>query len=363
MARKPTGQVITKKGRRGTTFAIRFRAYSKRHYLTLGTGAEDWTKTKAESELANVMADVRRGIWRPAETETVAEPQVEPDFHTFASDWFARRELEGLKPRTLEYLRWALSDHLLPHLHKHKLSEITPQAIDHYSAAKVTEGRLSNSSINKTITVLASVLALGVEYGHIPSNPAVGRRRKLPTTQVSRAYLEPAQVEILLVGAAELDAADHAGRRYRRPLLATLAFAGLRVGELLALRWQDIDLSKGTISVREAKTAAGVRSVDIQPELREDLILWKATTSFAAEDDFVFPTGLGRADNRNNVRQRVLLRAVRRANQQLAAKGRRRGFPMACLHMRCGARSRPFSSPPARTSPTRWPSSATRIPR
>ncbi len=319
MARQATGQIIIRKRKRSTTFALRFRAYGKREFITLGSAADGWTQKKADDELANVMADIRRGIWRPPTVEAAPSPQIEPDFHSFSTDWFERRKLEGLRPRTLEHLEWVLSHHLLPHLHALKLSELTPQIIDQYTAAKVKEGRLANATINKSVSVLGSILELAVEYGYIASNPAVGRRRKLPVTKKARPFLEPAQIEVLLAAAGELDAEDRSGRRYRRPLLATLAYAGLRIGELLALHWRDIDLASGSIAVREAKTAAGVRSVDIQPELREELAIWKATTSFDATADLAFPTSTGRADNRGNVRTRVLLRAVERADQRLAA--------------------------------------------
>src|SRR5687768_17303069 len=60
MPRKPTGEVLER--RRGATviYALRFRAYGQRRYLTLGTKAEGWTRARAEEELQNVLADVRR---------------------------------------------------------------------------------------------------------------------------------------------------------------------------------------------------------------------------------------------------------------------------------------------------------------
>jgi len=122
----------------------------------------------------------------------VIEPEVEenPTFHQFASEWYAKREREGLRPRTLEYLKWALSDHLLPHFRDHLMPEITAQAIDRYTAAKLGEGRLSNGSVNKTLEVLATVLELAVEYGHVELNLAKGPRRRLPTTRPQRMHLE-----------------------------------------------------------------------------------------------------------------------------------------------------------------------------
>jgi integrase len=65
--------------------------------------------------------------------------------------------------------------------------------------------------------------------------------------------------------------------RFLRPLVATLAGAGLRIGEACGLNWRDVNLGTGTIRVRESKTAAGEgREVDMPIGLREELTAWKA---------------------------------------------------------------------------------------
>ncbi len=58
MPRPATGQVVEKATRRGVTFALRFRAYGRREYVTLGTAEDGWDRRKADQELANVLADV-----------------------------------------------------------------------------------------------------------------------------------------------------------------------------------------------------------------------------------------------------------------------------------------------------------------
>src|SRR5437899_1465123 len=88
MARPLTGEVIERKRKRGRVFALRFRAYGQRHYITLGRAAEGWTRRKAEDELQNILADVRRGTWQPPQPETEVEaPPPMPAFHAFASRW------------------------------------------------------------------------------------------------------------------------------------------------------------------------------------------------------------------------------------------------------------------------------------
>ena len=67
MTKRVGGQVLELERKGGRTYALRFRAYGERRYLTLGTVEEGWSRQKAEEELENVLADVRRGIWRPPE--------------------------------------------------------------------------------------------------------------------------------------------------------------------------------------------------------------------------------------------------------------------------------------------------------
>jgi integrase len=92
------GQVVERQGRGGRTYAIRFRAYGERHFVTLGNQADGWTRARAELELQNVLADVRRGLWRPAARPKPAEPP--PDPHK--SDDGARNAAGVATPNTNE---------------------------------------------------------------------------------------------------------------------------------------------------------------------------------------------------------------------------------------------------------------------
>jgi integrase len=321
MAPKATGQVIEWRGHQGHTFAIRFRAYGQRQYLTLGTAEEGWTRRKAEQELANVLADVRRGIWRPPEPEReLPAPRPEPSFHGFASEWFDAHHRE-LRPTTQADYRWRLENHLLPFFARHRLFEITVEEVDRYRHAKVREGGLSAESINKTLGLLAQILEVAVEYGHLERNPASGRRRRLRVARPQPIYLDTAEQIIALLDAAwDLDARPAARTAGRRPLLAAMVFAGLRVSEACGLRWRDVDLSNGRLTISGSKTAAGARRVDILPVLHDELAAHKAASPSGPEA-LVFRTARGRPRNRDNVRERVLAPVVRRANELLVERG------------------------------------------
>jgi integrase len=317
MARPATGSVIEKETAKGTSFALRFRAFGERQFVLLGYASEGWTRTRAADELSNVMADVRRGIWQPpAEAEP---PREVPTFHVFASEWLARRVTAGLRPRTIEFLHWCLIDHLLPHFASMRLDAITIEEVDRYATAKVAEGKLSNRSINHTLNTLSGVLEEALEYGHVERNAAKGKRRRLNVRKPTRSYLDRAEhVAALLDGASQLDRKALQRRGQRRALLATLVFAGLRIGEALDLRWRHVNLADGVLFVADAKTEAGVRKIVMRPVLRDELAGYRASLSQVAPNALVFGTTTGGRQSETNVRRRILQPAVAKANEALA---------------------------------------------
>jgi integrase len=324
MPRPATGQVIVDKRRRSPTFGLRFRAYGRREYVALGTAAEGWTQAKAQMELQNILADVRRGIWRSSVAEVVQAPREIPSFHAFASEWFERQKLEGgrrgggLTTAGRADLEWRLSSHLLPTFAARRLHEITVEDVDRYRLAKVRQGKLGSTSINKTLTTLAAILEAAVEYELIDRNPARGRRRRLPASTPKRSWIDRADhIAAMLDGAGKLDQRARTRCGQRRALLATLTFAGLRIGEALSLRWRDLDLARGTITVRAAKTDAGLRAVNILPILRDELSDYRARMD-TTPDTLVFRTSTGRTLGATNIRRRIVATAIEQANLLLS---------------------------------------------
>ncbi len=311
MGRKPTGQIIPPSGAR-RSWSIRFVAYGKRRFVTLGRPEEGWTRQRAESELRHVLADVERGVWRPAPKRADPEaPAGMVAFHEFASQWLDGRRGE-LRPRTIQDYEYGLSHHLLPFFGEHSLDEISIVEVDRYKAAQVRAGTLGPAQINKTLKLLAQILDVAIEYGLVDgANPARGRRRRVKVEKPQRTWVEPEQVMALL------DAAD----TYLRPLVATLAGAGLRIGEALALDWKDVNLATGTLIVGKAKTDAGTyREVDLPGGLIEALSEWKAFRTRSAGSDPVFVTRRGTRQDGSNVARR-LKTLIRRANGELADRG------------------------------------------
>ena len=306
MPRKATGQVI--EPTEGRSWAIRFRAYGKRRYVALGTAEDGWSRERAEAELRHVLADVERGIWRPYKPARAPQTPESPTFHEFASEWMDNREPE-LRPKTVKSYRWLLSGHLLPHFAQLHLDQIGPEDVDRYKAAKLREGALGPNQINKSIGLLAMILDAAGDYGHVDParNPARGRRRRVKRTTPTRPTIEPEQLPSLLDASPKL-----------RPVLTTMAGAGLRNGEICALDWSDFDAASGTLTVAASKTDAGVRQVDLPQALRAELVAHKARTR--RTDGPIFPNRNGQRQSVSNVERRMKT-AIRRANVRLDKLG------------------------------------------
>jgi integrase len=368
-----------------TTFMLRFRAHGQRQHLTLGSEAEGWSYKRAEIELQNTLAKVRAGIWQPEAPEPdnqgpqpsfhrLASRWLKRRRHELAGTTYSDyrwRLVRHLLPFFANYRPSHITrDHVDRYIEE-KLEQ-RQEILDAMAAGirlRDHEGRilrpLGNESINKTLALLSAILEEAVQKGWLPSNPAAKRRLKAP--RPFRPFLEPDEFLSLVHGASELDKSRlpatikraHEVARLRdeglkmrdvakrlgismatvsrmariaeetpsqtslprRAIVATLGAAGLRVSELCALDWADLDFAHTRINVRDAKTAAGVRRVEMSPWLRDELLSYRASLRAVAPHAPVFPTKTGKRRNKDNVRARVIAPAVRRANALREAAG------------------------------------------
>jgi len=149
---------------------------------------------------------------------------------------------------------------------------------------------------SKTSRLLGRHALIGEVYG-ISANPVAAVKRpgriKARRTLGSNDFLEPAEVHALIAAAAADDETDAA-------IFATAAFCGLRLGELLALRWRAIDFHRSLISVeasytrgREGTTkSCDGRTVPMAPEVTQVLMRLRERPYLLGDGDLVF---LGRS--------------------------------------------------------------------
>ncbi len=221
-----------------------------------------------------------------------------------------------LSKKTMQTYTASYGHHIGPYLGSMPLREITPGTLGRWQAARLRDGA-GPSAMQTAVMLLGSILQAALREGKIATNP----QRVMPKTKVPRRKevrpLTPVAVETLRRSMLEGDG-PHGARD--AVLVSVLAYAGLRPGEALALRWQDvrentllIERSVSLGEVKETKTGA-TRTVRLLDPLRRDLAEWRMASGRPPAGGLVFPAHDGDEwgdDDWRNWRGRSFTRALK----------------------------------------------------
>src|SRR6266700_6582870 len=229
------------------------------------------------------------------------EPRAEA--FLLARDFIERewkpRVLTALKSSTQSSYHANLNRYVVPWLQDRRLRDVRRSDVQGWLAA-LSQSGLARQSIKNAWSVLSTVLRTAMDWGYIEDNPARGVRLppKQPKTRMFRP--SPEQLTKILEQLPE--------PAYSLSLL--LIGIGLRVGEAVGLKWEDIDLSSRTLTVRRdvwhgridsPKYDASERVVPLGPVLLANL-----KSRAKQPQRWVFETSLGSPIDPHNVAQRQL---------------------------------------------------------
>lgn len=251
---------------------------SKRYDAIVYTGIEKhrwktFTKLReAEQYLANAVKNVHEGTFVSVKPVSMAD--VFDRWETHADSLLS---LGKLKPSTLKSYKAMVNTHLRPAFKDYRSDRLTADVVESWArdrAADIAADRMSGKYYNNLITLLGGILGWGrgrarryLAHDPLTDVELAARRR------AERDYLEPAEVAALLKAATPPDDA----------ILYIAAYAGLRRGELFALKWDDVEehgKSGGRLHVRRSvyqgdvttpKTAHSARAVDVPRKLLDVL--------------------------------------------------------------------------------------------
>lgn len=301
-----SGHVELIQRKRGPQFYVKYRLSDGRQVMKrLGPAWSDrgrppdgyFTQKMAEQALQAILTDARRGQL-PGAVVTGAT------FADAAAEWLRYVEHDRKRrPSTIEDYRNVVRHDLLPEFGEAPLEQITIEWIDGYRARLVAEGRLSDRTINKLLVLLHGIFKRAQRIYGLPGNPAGAVERQPVRRSGDFEVLSPGEVAaVARAAASEQDAA----------LFQTAAFTGLRLGELLAVRWIDVDFTKRLVHVRRAYThrelgppkSGRVRSVPLIDEVARALDGMSRREHFTGADDLVFPNVVGQPLDDSALRRR-----------------------------------------------------------
>ncbi len=264
-------------------------------------------KKQADQFAATASVEVREGV-HVADSATITLEEA-------GKLWLKSGDAAGLERTTMDQRRQHLNLHIVPLAGAVKLTKVTAPWVRSLQDDLREKGR--SAAMVKRITVsLGSILADAQGRGLVVRNAVHELSKARSGTKVSekraKAKLRvgvdiPTNAEIRTI----LDAATG---RYR-PLIVTMIFTGIRSSEARGLRWEDVDLKKCVLHVRQRadrygdvgmpKSEAGQRTVPLPPIAVNTLKEWKLACP-KSEAGLVFPNTVGNIENHQNMLRRGL---------------------------------------------------------
>lgn len=265
-----------------------------------------FTAKLAEQELQALLTDARRGT-------LAVVTRVGHTFNHACEAWLTYVEVERERAKsTVRDYHNTVARYLLPHFGADRpVAAITTEDVDALRVHLLTETRLSRRSVQKIMVLLYGIMKRAKRAKWLTVNPCEDAERVTVKRSGHFSVLTPEEVHaVARVADCDQDSA----------LFLVAAFTGLRMGELRALRWQDVDFAGHTIFVRrnytysrEAEPKSGkVRSVPLIDQAAAALDQLSRREHFAAPGDLVFCTELGTYIDDGDLRQRFYS-ALRRA--------------------------------------------------
>jgi integrase len=291
--------------RRGRWVIDFYDQHGKRRWKTLKEGT---TKKRATEELRAIEEQVGKEAFIP-------KKEV-PLFKTVAKE-FIEAKKPNLRANTFELVEGIVRNHF-SELDEIRIQRITTARVEKFIGARQVEGR-NILTLRRILGVMGQIFNYAVRHRYIDFNPLReaerprSRGHEGESQEKQMQVLTPAQVKSLL---------DQVKEQKYKMLFTLAAFTGMRQGELLGLKWEDIDWEAKQVHVQRTftrrrffatKTKTSNRRIDLGPTLMIELKKWKLASG-KNELGLVFCNGAGKPIDHYNLTRRYFLPALKAAN-------------------------------------------------
>lgn len=293
---------LVKKGKSGVWWA-KISLSGEPRWIRLGI----MTKHEAERALRAEIVQRERSIHQDLRKVS---------FKELAEEWLKVQAVDK-KPHTMAKYSLLVTSHLIPFFGNVTVRNIRPEHIETFKQEMVT--RVSPTTVNMDLRLLQTLLDGGIRWGCLYQNPA-RMVRKLKQERKQFKALSREEVQRLLESTEGQD----------RVLFMTAIMTGMRMGEILAMKWENVEWEKGLYTVRESfssfgldspKTESSFRTVYLPPTLLQALREHKVKQNehrlqlggAYRDTTLVFATENGNYINPSNLRNRVFYPALKKA--------------------------------------------------
>jgi integrase len=251
-------------------FEVELMVNKQRIHRTVGKESEGVTREQCEQLIAKLKTEAREKRLKLPKRRKLAM-----GFEEAAALYLTRTQESGGK--SLEVKKKALKNHLTPYFSQKPLSEISTFDVERLKKYLLDKG-LKRSSINRYISVLSHLLSSAIEWGWLDHKPCT--IKPYPDAPGRVTYLTHEQCAALLA------AAKTNPNPQLYPFIRIGLDTGMRTGEILSIRLDNIDFDRLEIYLPETKT--GPRHQPISQSLATYLLEY--TASLPAGTEWLFPS-------------------------------------------------------------------------
>lgn len=229
----------------------------ERYYVTVYMGKDSkgkprnkvrTAKTKAEAEAikAQLEREKAQGKLVPTEPDTLSE----------RTKRFIDYKALSLGETTIAGYRNIYKNHIEPYFKNKRIQEVTPQDLKSYITHLAKKKGLSNNSIRKHIDLLNQVFKEAFREEIITANP-LARMDPIKKDRVEKKFFKPEELLEVLESVR--------GTQLEVPVFLA-SYLGLRRGEVLGLKWADVDLENRVVHIANTRTMTGSKLVEKDPK-------------------------------------------------------------------------------------------------
>ena len=247
--------------RRDKTYVLKCRYQGRQRWLTIGKHGSPWTPEKARKEAVRLL-----GLIASDKDPAQARDEAKNDLTvTELCDLYVAEGCSLKKPSTIANDRGRIERHIKPLLGRKHCRHVTKGDVEQmrnniaagktaadiktggYGRAIVTGGK---GTANKAVSLLGAIFSFAVDRRIRPDNPAHGVRM-YPNKRHER-FLSPA--ELTRLGQALTEAESNGTNPFAIAAIRLLLLTGARRGEILSLRWENVDFDRAYLRLLDSKT-------------------------------------------------------------------------------------------------------------
>ena len=247
----------------GRVYFLQYRCNGVARWFKIGRHGQPWTAEEARNQARALLGDVARGI-DPAEKRRAARERGARPVATFGElcDLYFAEGVAHKKPRTISSDKTRARLHLIPTLGKKHVDEISRGDVEKLlndviagrtvcKPEKRRGGRVPTGGRGvgaQCVALVSTILQFAIGRGLLADNPARGIKK--PPVRKLQRFLTFDELS-KLANALEL---EEGGSVHPVAAIRLLALTGCRRGEIVNLKWQDVDLQRRLLHLRDSKT-------------------------------------------------------------------------------------------------------------